>query len=386
VAKLKEYANHKGGQLENVALINMTEYTVEQDVERTPSYYRALATIGGGYKLEEDIARTTVDAPGTSVVGKLQTRVPLDDAEHVVQKYLAEDGEWRRVSFNESLWGSWRQIIDTSISIFDTINDAGIITADAQAELTAGNLIRDPTFLSVGASSDDTYWRNITGTSVLLTSGAVTNLGVNRGIQGAPGDGTMAWAGSMFQVNHNRHMLVEPNTNYKFKLKVYYPTGFVGQMRVVITSVPASGSTSTLATFTGTDYRTSALGAAAVAEVTGKFKIPAGSLLTPAPKEIWISIDHLPSTTLNNPTNLPWVWARPSIMPIIKTTDILRTDDTTAIVETDFMSSTPPTGWVAATGTKSRATFATGSATTGDVAQRLAQLIDDLLTRGVIGA
>jgi hypothetical protein len=42
-------------------------------------------------------------------------------------------------------------------------------------------------------------------------------------------------------------------------------------------------------------------------------------------------------------------------------------------------------GWVAATGTKSRATFATDTATTADVAQRLGQLIDDLISHGLIG-
>lgn len=44
------------------------------------------------------------------------------------------------------------------------------------------------------------------------------------------------------------------------------------------------------------------------------------------------------------------------------------------------------TGWVAATGTASRATFDTATATTADVAQRLKALIDDLTTHGLIGS
>lgn len=44
------------------------------------------------------------------------------------------------------------------------------------------------------------------------------------------------------------------------------------------------------------------------------------------------------------------------------------------------------TGWVAPTGTASRATFDTATATTADLAQRLKALIDDLTTHGLIGA
>lgn len=44
------------------------------------------------------------------------------------------------------------------------------------------------------------------------------------------------------------------------------------------------------------------------------------------------------------------------------------------------------TGWAAATGTKARTTFITDSATTAAVAARLGQLIDDLMTHGLIGA
>lgn len=44
------------------------------------------------------------------------------------------------------------------------------------------------------------------------------------------------------------------------------------------------------------------------------------------------------------------------------------------------------TGWAAPTGTASRATFDTATATTADLAQRLKALIDDLTTHGLIGA
>ena len=43
------------------------------------------------------------------------------------------------------------------------------------------------------------------------------------------------------------------------------------------------------------------------------------------------------------------------------------------------------TGWSAATGTATRTTFATGSVTTAQLAERLKALIDDLITHGLIG-
>lgn len=44
------------------------------------------------------------------------------------------------------------------------------------------------------------------------------------------------------------------------------------------------------------------------------------------------------------------------------------------------------TGWTAATGTPSRATFDTASVTTAQLAQRVAALLDDLISHGLIGA
>ncbi len=44
------------------------------------------------------------------------------------------------------------------------------------------------------------------------------------------------------------------------------------------------------------------------------------------------------------------------------------------------------TGWAAATGTSSRATFNTAGATASQVAQRLKALIDDLMAHGLIGS
>jgi hypothetical protein len=44
------------------------------------------------------------------------------------------------------------------------------------------------------------------------------------------------------------------------------------------------------------------------------------------------------------------------------------------------------TGWAAATGTATRTTFATGSVTTAQLAERVKALIDDLTTQGMIGA
>jgi hypothetical protein len=44
------------------------------------------------------------------------------------------------------------------------------------------------------------------------------------------------------------------------------------------------------------------------------------------------------------------------------------------------------TGWTAATGTATRTTFATGSVTTAQLAERVKALIDDLITHGLIGA
>lgn len=45
---------------------------------------------------------------------------------------------------------------------------------------------------------------------------------------------------------------------------------------------------------------------------------------------------------------------------------------------------TPSEGWTTATGTASRATFATGSVTTEQLAQRVKALLDDLRSRGTI--
>lgn len=44
------------------------------------------------------------------------------------------------------------------------------------------------------------------------------------------------------------------------------------------------------------------------------------------------------------------------------------------------------TGWAAATGTATRTTFATGSVTLPQLAERVKALIDDLTTHGLIGA
>lgn len=46
----------------------------------------------------------------------------------------------------------------------------------------------------------------------------------------------------------------------------------------------------------------------------------------------------------------------------------------------------PTTGWAAATGTADRTTFDTATVTTANLAKRLKALIDDLLTRGELGA
>lgn len=47
---------------------------------------------------------------------------------------------------------------------------------------------------------------------------------------------------------------------------------------------------------------------------------------------------------------------------------------------------TRKTGWAAATGTPTRTTFATGSVTTAQLAERVKALIDDLISHGLIGA
>lgn len=44
------------------------------------------------------------------------------------------------------------------------------------------------------------------------------------------------------------------------------------------------------------------------------------------------------------------------------------------------------TGWAAATGTATRTTFATGTVTTAQLAERVKALIDDLISHGLIGA
>lgn len=44
------------------------------------------------------------------------------------------------------------------------------------------------------------------------------------------------------------------------------------------------------------------------------------------------------------------------------------------------------TGWEAATGTTTRTTFATGSVTVSQLAERVKALLDDLTTHGLIGA
>lgn len=52
----------------------------------------------------------------------------------------------------------------------------------------------------------------------------------------------------------------------------------------------------------------------------------------------------------------------------------------------DQVVTTRRTGWAAATGTATRTTFATGSVTTAQLAERVKALIDDLTTHGLIGA
>jgi hypothetical protein len=44
------------------------------------------------------------------------------------------------------------------------------------------------------------------------------------------------------------------------------------------------------------------------------------------------------------------------------------------------------TGWTAATGTATRTTFATGSVTTAQLAERVKALLDDLIAHGLIGS
>ena len=55
------------------------------------------------------------------------------------------------------------------------------------------------------------------------------------------------------------------------------------------------------------------------------------------------------------------------------------------LVNSTQVVSTRKTGWTAATGVGSRAGFATGTATTQDVAEHLKFLMDDLISHGLIG-
>ena len=63
----------------------------------------------------------------------------------------------------------------------------------------------------------------------------------------------------------------------------------------------------------------------------------------------------------------------------INTTGVYRVDDTQVVTNRQ-------TGWAAATGTATRTTFATGTVTLEQLAQRVKALVDDLLTHGLIGA
>jgi hypothetical protein len=69
----------------------------------------------------------------------------------------------------------------------------------------------------------------------------------------------------------------------------------------------------------------------------------------------------------------------------------LKTDGTVSIfgqyqIRNTQVVSARKTGWAAATGTASRATFATNTVTTEQLAQRVKALLDDLISHGLIGS
>jgi hypothetical protein len=55
------------------------------------------------------------------------------------------------------------------------------------------------------------------------------------------------------------------------------------------------------------------------------------------------------------------------------------------VIGSNQVVGTRKTGWTAATGTATRTTFATGSVTTAQLAERVKALLDDLISHGLIG-
>ena len=73
-----------------------------------------------------------------------------------------------------------------------------------------------------------------------------------------------------------------------------------------------------------------------------------------------------------------------TIMTIDSTGPNLASGKTLRVNSTQVVSSRK-TGWAAATGTATRTTFATGTVTTAQLAERVKALIDDLISHGLIG-
>lgn len=76
-----------------------------------PSWYRSIKGMG---QFTEFKSRTTVQAPGSSGFGTLQTIVPWNDETggKVTQHFFGNDGTYKRVSLSETTWGNWGVLFD----------------------------------------------------------------------------------------------------------------------------------------------------------------------------------------------------------------------------------------------------------------------------------
>jgi hypothetical protein len=123
-----------------------------------------LAVAGGNtYEEKVTIARATIGAKGSAITGRLRIEAPVDTAYPVVQKFTGTDGvESKRVSTNESTWGSWRKVFDEvdKPNIATDVTGAG--TAATKNIGTTGNVV--PTLDGDNAWSGVNGW---TGKSIL---------------------------------------------------------------------------------------------------------------------------------------------------------------------------------------------------------------------------
>jgi hypothetical protein len=148
--KLPETANINGGVIANAQTVGGSRVDVTETVARAPSFYRALAVAGGNtYEEKTSIARATIGAKGSAVTGRLRIEAATDTAYPVVQKFTGTDGvESKRVSTNESTWGSWRKL-------FDEVDKPNIATDVTGAGTAAAQNVQNDGIAGTGVPTID---------------------------------------------------------------------------------------------------------------------------------------------------------------------------------------------------------------------------------------